>query len=242
MSRRKLDPALEWSAKLSSAQELINARETAAARRVLNKLISFVEKTWGPDDGHLIRPLRLMAASHFSEHQPLDPRNGEEVEYLRRALAVARRSLGDDHCEVALLAGKLGSTLVIGGSLEDGCALIAECLELAERLGELDYFSRYFGLLAHARMMQGRPHDALGLFEKAVTDIERNLPSSLGVARAHYHLAECLRQLGRLGDARAELELALTLADTPRARSSMVDRAILIADVKAAIALLGRGP
>ena len=242
MSRRKRDPVLEWSAKLSSAQELINACETAAARRVLDELISFVDRTWGPEDVHLIRPLRLMAASHFAEHDPLDPQNGPEVECLRRALMFARRRLGDDHGEVASLAGELGVALVVAGSIDDGCALMTECLRIATHLSELDSFSRFFGLIAHARMTQGRPHDALGFFEKAIIACERNLPSSLSVAIAHYHLGQCLRQLGRPKDALAALELALSLVDTRRARSSMVDRAIFIANVKAEIKLVAREP
>jgi hypothetical protein len=167
VSNSEFDPLVEWSAKLKATQEPINARETAAARLALDELISFVDRTWVPEDVHLIKPLRLMAASHFWEHDPLDPNNGPEVECRRRALAIARRRLGDDHGEVASLAGELGSSLVVAGSVDDGCALMTECLEIATRLGELDSFSPYFFSMGHARMAQGRPLEAVGFFEQA---------------------------------------------------------------------------
>lgn len=222
VSRRKRDPVGEWTTKLQSAQELIAARETAAARLVLDELIAFVNRTWGPDDVHLIRPWRLMAASHFWEHEPLDPNNGLEVECLRRALAIARRTLGDDHGEVALLAGELGAALIVSGAIDDGCALMTECLEIAARLGELASFSRYYFSIAHARMAQGRPQEALGFFEQAVAACQRDRPSSISLAIAHYSLGKCLRQLGRSTDALVELKLALRIAKAHRSDPSFI--------------------
>ena len=215
MSRPKPDPLAEWSAKLDSARELIDARETAAARVVLNELMSFVDRTWGPEDVHLIRPLRLMATSHFCEHEPLAPENGPEVDCLRRALSIARRRLGDDHGEVASLAGELGGALVVAGSIDDGCALMTECLAIAARIGALDSFSRYFFSIGHARMAQGRPQEALGFFEHALAACERDRrPSVIAVAR--YSLGKCLRELGRFKDALVELEVALNIAKADR--------------------------
>src|SRR4051794_29225159 len=94
MSARKFDPVAQWGSMLENAQSLIEARETVAARSVLEELISFVDRTWGADNVRLIRPLLLMAAAHFGEHEPLDANNGPEVECLRRALAIARLRLG----------------------------------------------------------------------------------------------------------------------------------------------------
>jgi tetratricopeptide (TPR) repeat protein len=216
VSKREVDPVVQWNATLEFAENLIAARDTTQARFVLDELISFVNRTWGPEDVHLIRPLRLMAASYFWEHEPLDPENGSELECLRRALAIARRRLGDDHREVAALAGQVGHALVVAGSIEDGCALMTECLGIATQLGEVDAFSRYFGLIGDARMAQGRPDEAVGLYEHAVATCKRIRPSSISLAVAQYSLGKCLRQLGRSKEAVVELELALTIAKADR--------------------------
>jgi tetratricopeptide (TPR) repeat protein len=213
---------VEWSSKLNSAQELISAHEITAARNILHELVSFVETTWGPEDVHLIRPLRLMAASHFREHEPLEPRIGAEIDCLRRALAIARRRLGNDHGEVASLAGEVGIALVVAGAIDDGCALMTESLEIAARLGELDSFSPYFFSIGHARMAQGRPQDALGFFAQAVAVCERTRPSSISLAIAHYNLGKCLLQMGQSNDAVVELELALTIAKADRGDPGLI--------------------
>ncbi|MDB4944278.1 MAG: hypothetical protein JWP97_3812 [Labilithrix sp.] len=217
MNAPKYEPEERWTSAVEEAQRLIAARDTDSARTVLAQLVSFVDRTRGPDDVRLIRPLRLMAATHFWEHEPLDPDNEEEVACLRRALAIARLRLGPDHVEVAALAGKVGSALVIAGSTNEGCALMGECIEIAGRVGNLEEFSRYFGLIGHAKMAQGRPQDALPFFEQEVSTCERYLRPSSVVAIARFNLGQCLRQLGRLEDARVELEQAMAIAKARRA-------------------------
>ena len=235
MSARQLEPEAQWGSMLDNAQSLIEAGETVAARSVLEQLISFVNRTWGVDHVRLIRPLLLMASAHFGEHEPLDSNNGPEVECLRRALAIARLRLGRDDVEVAALAGRVGSALVVAGSIDEGCALMGECIEIAIRLGELDNLSRYFGLIGHARMAQGRPQDALQFFEQEVSSCERYFRPSPVVAIARFNLGQCLRQLDRPNDARVELETAMGIAKANRA-----DPACIVA-VRQELARVGRG-
>jgi tetratricopeptide (TPR) repeat protein len=221
MSSGEFNPILQWEAKLEAAEKLIGARETVSARVALEDLIQFVTKTWGANDIHLIRPYRLMAASYFWESEPLDPRNGLQVEYLRRALTIARLKLGDVHFEVAALAGEVGAGLVRGGSIDEGCDLMSECLAVAAQLGETNTFSRYFDLIGHARMGQGRLSEALASFERAVSARRREASTVVRVI-AHYNLGRCLRLLGRSRDALVALREALEVARSVESRADLV--------------------
>jgi tetratricopeptide (TPR) repeat protein len=206
---------MRWLALLEKARQLIDEKDTLAARAVLREAMDYTDETWGADDGHLIRPLRLMAESFWREHGPLDPNNQSEVECLQRALAVARQSLPSDHLEIGRLAGEVGTHLQIAGHLDEACALMVECLEIADKNASED-FTRYVTGIAHARMEQGRPADALAFFERAALVYERREPSSTIHAIARFHLGKCLFALRRDQEAVNHLELALRLVDADR--------------------------
>ena len=220
MSNETPDPTERWCAFLDEARRLIDAQDTRAARATLDETIAYVDETWGLDDVHLIRPLRLMAESHFRDHAPLDPNNEREVECLQRALAVARRRLPGDHLEVAMLAGEVGTALVMAGYIDEGCELKLECLAIARQNGWEDDFLRYLPGLGHARMAQGRPAEALPYYERSASGYERRDSSSIVHAIARYHLGRCLHQLGRHQEAIDELQLALSVTDAKRVHGS----------------------
>ena len=210
------DAVAHWRTTLHRAEQLIRTHETIAARASLDALILFVNETWGTSDPHLIKPLRLIASSHFAEREPLDPRNDAQIACLRRALLIARSHVGDEHLEVAALTGEIGSALVIAGSFDEACALMTESLAIAARIGQSGSFTRYLDLIGHARMMQGRPRDALPFFERAVSAHDGDDSSPRTLAGKLYSLGICLRELERWKDALVVLERALLLARAHR--------------------------
>ncbi|MBX3192913.1 MAG: tetratricopeptide repeat protein [Labilithrix sp.] len=209
----------EWSALLDTARVLIDAHDLMGARRVLREAMEFSDKTWGEDDVHLIGPLRMMAESLWREHGPIDPHNEPELGCLQRALAVARLRLPPDHLEIGRLAGEVGTHLVAAGRLDEGCALMVECVEIAEKNGS-ENFSHYLLMIAQVRTDQARPADALPLIERAASAQERRDPSSLAHGITRYYFGRCLFALGRHEDALVQLQLALRLFDAKRARGN----------------------
>ena len=114
---------------------------------------------------------------------------------------------------------------------------MAESLELAERLGQSASFTRYFYLIGHARMMQGRPSDALPFFESAIAAYGRDdSSSSITAQKKLYNLGKCLLQLERRKEALVTFERALSIA---RAQRSDV---LIIADVKKEVASIPTDP
>jgi tetratricopeptide (TPR) repeat protein len=212
------DPEDRWRALLEAARQRIAVQDTVGARAVLREAVNYVDLTWGADDGHLIKPLRLMAESYWREHGPLDPNNTSEVECLRRALAIARLRLPSDHLEIARLAGEVGNHLVVAGRLDEGCALMLECIDIARDNGSEDDFSRYLTGVAHVRMEQGQPGEALSFFQQAALACERRDPSSAVHAIRRVQLGKCLLALGRSQEALKELHLALRVLDAKRLR------------------------
>ena len=216
MSKDTHDPEDRWRALLEAARQRIDEQDSVAARAVLREAMNYTDQTWGKDDGHLIRPLRLMAESFWREHGPLDPNNESEVECLQRALAIARRRLPPDHLEVGRLAGEVGNHLVIAGHIDEGCALMLECVEIADKNASEDVSLMYLSGIGYARMEQGRPVEALAFFERATTAYARRDPSSTTHAIKRSELGKCLLALGRKEEALEQFHLALRLLDATR--------------------------
>jgi len=223
LSKDPLNPEQRWSALLDEAGRCIEEHDTVGARAVLQEAISYVDETWGADDVHLIRLLRLMAESYWREHEPLDPNNRQEVDCLRRALAVARRRLSPDHLEVARLAAEVGVALVIAGDRDEGCTRMVECLEIARKNGCEEDFARYLSLIGDARMEQEQPTEALTFYERAARLSEDRDPSSIPHALDRYHLGRCLVALCRYDEAIDQLQVALGLADAKRVHGKYAD-------------------
>jgi tetratricopeptide (TPR) repeat protein len=114
------------------------------------------------------------------------------------------------------LAGQLGSHLAIAQRIDEGCALMLECVEIARQNASEDNFSRYLSLVALARMEQERPAEALPFFERAALISEHDDPSSTNHAISRAQLGKCLLALGRYQEALNHLELALRLVDADR--------------------------
>lgn len=214
------DAEQRWSALLVEAGRLLDVQDTRAARATLEEAIAYVDQTWGIDDIRLIRPLRLMAESHWRQHDPLDPNNEREIECLQRALAIARMRLPPNHLEVARLAGEVGNGLVIAGRIDEGCELMLECLAIAHENASEDDFLRYLPGIGHARMAQSRPGEALPFFERAAIGYERRDPASVVHAIARYHFGNCLWQTGRPKEALDQFQRALSVLDAKRVHGS----------------------
>lgn len=213
------DPETHWCALLDAARRLLDEHDLIGARSVLREAMAYSDKTWGKDDVHLIRPLRLMAESLWREHDPLDPHNEPELGCLQQALALARLRLSPDHLEVGRLAGEVGRHLVIAGRLDEGCALMLECVQIADESGS-ENFTHSLQTVAQVRMDQARPAEALPLIERVAQFEERRDPSSVIHAIARYHYGRCLCALGRHQDAMYQLQLALGLFDAKRAQGN----------------------
>jgi tetratricopeptide (TPR) repeat protein len=209
------DPEERWRMLIEQGRRMIDDRDLTGARLTLREALAYADETWGEEDVHLIRPLRLMAESYWREHGPLDRKNQNEVECLQRALAIARRKLPPDHLEIGRLTGEVGTHLQIAGHLNEACALMLECLQIADKNTSED-FTRYATGIAHVRMEQGLPAEALPFFERAALAYERRRPSSTIHAIARFHLGKCLVALHRNQEAVNHLELALRLVDGDR--------------------------
>jgi tetratricopeptide (TPR) repeat protein len=211
------DPERRLHVLVQAARQMIDDRDTVGARAVLQQAMDYVVLTWGKDDVHLVGPLWLMAESFSREHDPLDPGNESEVACLQRAVAIARQSLSADHLEVARLAGLLGNHLVIAGKIDEGCALMLECLDIAHKNGRDDDFLRYLTGVAYARMEQGRPLEALAFFERAAIAYEHRGNQSSGThAIKRVEFGKCLLALGRKREGLEQLHLALRILDANR--------------------------
>lgn len=213
------DPEHHWSELLDAAHRLLEDHDFVRARSVLRDVMNYCDKTWGEDDVHLIRPLRMMAESLWREHSPFEPHNEPELGCLQQALRIARRRLPPNHLEIGRLAGEVGTHLVGARRLDEGTSLMLECLEIAEMNGSED-FSPYLQTIAQVRMEQSRPAEALPFIERAAAIQERRDPSSVIHALARFHLGRCLAALGRHQDALDQLQLALHLFDAQRIHGS----------------------
>jgi len=115
------------------------------------------------------------------------------------------QAIGEGERAVALDANdadsyvNLGNTLVFAGRPEEGIALIQKAMRLNPR-----YPPRYLNLLGLAYRLAGQSEKALGPLKKAVTLAPDMMP-------AHVNLAACYAELGRLEEARAEVEEILRI-------------------------------
>jgi tetratricopeptide (TPR) repeat protein len=114
---------------------------------------------------------------------------------------------------VAALLLDVGSYLSLRAAYKEAAAVIAQALEMTERVSPDDVRVAPY-LLAESQIMRalGRPQQALASSERALRLTEAALdPMELNVGIAVSHVATALQDLGRLEEAKSAHERALTI-------------------------------
>lgn len=123
----------------------------------------------------------------------------------RSALAVAVKTLGPEHPDIAKALGNLASACMDTGRVDEAVSLGQQALTVTEKnLGhEHPDTARVLGNLAATYRLQWRPRDALTLQLRALAIAERTLgPEHPDTARALGNLACVYTDLGQVDDAR----------------------------------------
>ena len=161
-------------------------------------------------------------------------------EHFRRALDISRAE-GQRRTELQSLRG-LARAGRDQGRLEDALAVQQQALAISRKLGEPAVVGDSLRETAEIELASGRPKRALGYFREA---LEKGIDVADPVREAMVRggLARALRSLGRLAEARSEIETALAKADTvrsavvaPEMRASF--RAMRFRDIELLVALL----
>jgi tetratricopeptide (TPR) repeat protein len=157
------------------------------AERLHRRALELRRQALGPEAPEVAASHNNLGALYWSQDR-LD----EAEPHFRAAAELLERSLGPDHPRVADAFGKLGILASSRGRFAEG-----EAFKVLVNLG-----------LLYERA--GRPEEAEPLHRRVLGVRERTLGGNHpATARARANLAIALRDLGRTGEARTELERAL---------------------------------
>jgi tetratricopeptide (TPR) repeat protein len=139
-------------------------------------------------------------------------RYAEALTRLEGSLQVAR-AVGDEEL-VGLVLREQGRALARDGRAEEGMALLVEARALLADLGEPHEVTETDIALAEARLLAGRPHDALDTASSAV-EAARSIGAATLLPSALRVVAAILVELGRLAEAGVVLAEGQRLSESP---------------------------
>jgi CHAT domain-containing protein/tetratricopeptide (TPR) repeat protein len=211
--KRVDDPASEGTMLLDLGQAYLAEGRPEEARDTLDAARWAAEQNGNPD-------LTASVLSNLGELDQRQTRFAEAREVLQKALVLQRQS-GDEEGEAITLAS-LGTTLLKAGDLDGAAKAQGEALALFRKghhaAGEGIALSN-LGRVHHARGEDGeavaRQREARAIFER--------IGDRQGMALSRYGAARSLVRLGKLADARGELEPALALVEGLRGEAPSLD-------------------
>ncbi len=178
-----------WSQERYQEVEAIDRRALAIRRRVL-----------GEDHPETLQSLNGLAANLF-----VNGRYGEAAELFEQALEVARRIHGDTHPHTLVLAGNLATTYTEMGLYAKAEPMLREVVAVQTRVVGPEHEATALSIhnLGVNMAQQGRYTEAEALLRRAAV-LREALPNGRqGVLYSQSHLADVLREMGRLEEAEA---------------------------------------
>ncbi|MGH2451941.1 MAG: tetratricopeptide repeat protein, partial [Candidatus Limnocylindria bacterium] len=176
----------------------------------LRRTVELREAALGPDHPDVATALAILASHYQSQH-----RYGAAEPVLRQAIAARERAFGIDHLDVVALIEDLGVLAHARGRLGEAEALFRRSLATRLRVTGRDH-PDVAGILFHlaaVRADQEDDREAETLLREALSTRERLLGRDHPeIAPVLTVLGRVLQRTGRLSEATAALDRAVTLA------------------------------
>ncbi len=193
------------------AAVLLAKGEVAAAKPLVQRALTLIGRTKGPEDLHIIQSRQLLANILVKTGE-----YGRAETELRRALRVARDALGAEHPDLASLHGSLAATFVFRGMGDRAEQEIRRAVDLKTPALGSDHpeVLTLCGHLATILSTQGRLDEA-EQEHRRVLDLRRKVlgPAHSSVAESHNNLAVVLDKQGRFDEAEVEHRRALAIRE-----------------------------
>lgn len=149
-------------------------------------------------------------------------RHDEAIEAATVGVKLDREMLGSAHPALALRLSALASAYEVAQRADEAQAARREALEVAENAyGDDSMTVRYCILLADALQLDGDHPGAMQLYDRAIA--RSRLLTAEWVLNLLQSRATTLSSLGRDGEAIADLDQAIALAETTGARVAFID-------------------
>ena len=173
--------------------ELGNLQES---EKYLGKALELRQRLYDPDHPSTAKTRSSLALVYTQQGNP------RAVPLAREALAQRRRSLGDDHPQVAHSMTLLGEALYVDGQIDEALATYRQAVALAVRSLPPDHPRPAYPMkrLGSILLELGRPGEAEPLLRRAVELRRRAMPEGAPLlVVAESELERCLRHLGEEG-------------------------------------------
>lgn len=200
------------------------------ARRRLEQVVAFWERTLGPDHHHV-----AVASNDLGLALQKQGALPEARRHLERALAIWERTLGPDHVSLGHALNNLALVALAQGEHAQARAFVARALAIWEPALGPDHLNVIAAVVTEAdvELAAARPDEACARYERARAALARTVGLDHPYAPyAFTGLAECLLAQGRAAEALPHAERAVALraatevAADERARSqAALDRA-----------------
>ncbi|MEX1368890.1 MAG: serine/threonine-protein kinase [Nannocystaceae bacterium] len=193
---------------------LANARgelgQLMRAQALREEVLELWSRNLGEDHPYVAGALNNLggSASALGEHE-------QAVAYFERALALRERTLAPEHPEVATTRLNLGGELgELGRSDEALVELRRARQSLQDALGDHPWTAIAIAAMAEVLLRAQREQEAVAACEESVAMWERlGEPEHPQAAQTRHVIGDALATLGRLDDARAQLERALAIQE-----------------------------
>ena len=225
----------ELRAALLESRATVNGRagRLEEARHDYEAALGLLEPLHGKDDLRLAAPLHSIGTLLVHED-----RGAEGLPYLRHALEIRRRALGDDHPDVAESLQEIGNAQFVTARYDDAIATYDRVRQMVERVYGKEHAqtARVLANLARTYAWQGKNDESVVLYRRALAILERVNGPEQQILATLDALATSLEALDNYAEARPITERVLkaritTLGpDHPSIAASLESLAILDLD------------
>jgi class 3 adenylate cyclase/tetratricopeptide (TPR) repeat protein len=180
----------------------------AEALSLHERVLAIRERTLEPD-----HPFLAASLNHLSTYYREAGRNGEALTTAERALAISEAALGGDHPDVGFSLNCVARAYTALGREAEAEALFRRAYDIRERAFGPEHLSTTESLAGLAELCSkgGRHAEAEPLFERALSIRERTLGDHVEVAELLVQMATSRETQGRITEAIALNERAMTI-------------------------------
>ena len=156
------------------------------------------------------------------------------IDYFEEGLSAARRS--ERHHFAATITGNIGHVNFLYGKYDDALACFQYSLEFYEEENEVEGIANMYGGMAGVYVYQGQYDQGLELVKKALA-LHQKTGHSHGIGTCMMNIGNALHKMGRLEEARTQLQSALKYARSMSLRTCEFDAVKNLSSVCAELGL-----
>lgn len=190
----------------------LQAKDVAEAESCFTRALAIRQQTYGPDSHAIVPSLNNLSALHDAKGDV-----DQAVELLKRSLAISEQALGPAHPEVALALNNLARLYFKRRDFSKADRILLRLLETKRALGrDHPEVAAVLASLARLRQAVAKHGPAEQLWRQALAIRERAFaPNDPILATTLENVADCCAaQAGKLGEAIALRERAMTIRET----------------------------